>query len=205
MTNAALERLDKNNKGFLLMVEASKIDWAAHEKDIVGVMSEMQDFELAVKAAIKFAKADGNTLVIITADHETGGLSVGSGGSGEKFYFWDHDVIRTFKHTTAKIATDAQKSGNLLTASQNATSIEFTELEKRQLLNADLSDWYQTRRVLTKIINERSFTGWTSFVHTGVDVNLYAYGPGSDNLRGHWNNTKIGQTIFQWLNNKSED
>jgi alkaline phosphatase len=202
MTKAAIKRLDKNDKGFLLMVEASKIDWAAHEKDIVGVMSEMQDFELALKAAIQYAKADGNTLVIVTADHETGGLSVGSGESGEKFYYWDHDVIRSFKYTTAKIASDAQKSGSLLAEVQKATTLKLTEKEKHQLNNADLKDWYQTRRVVTNIINKRSFTGWTTFVHTGVDVNLYAYGPGSEQLRGHWDNTKIGKTIFQWLDAK---
>lgn len=55
MTNAAIERLNKI-KRFLLMVEGSQIDWAGHDNDIVGAMSEMEDFEKAFKAAIEFAK-----------------------------------------------------------------------------------------------------------------------------------------------------
>ena len=56
MTEAALQRLDKNEKGFFLMVEGSQIDWAGHSNDIVGAMSEMQDFEAAFEKAIDFAK-----------------------------------------------------------------------------------------------------------------------------------------------------
>lgn len=62
------------------MVEGSQIDWAGHDNDIVGAMSEMEDFEKAFKAAIEFAKKDKNTLVIATADHATGGLSLGANG-----------------------------------------------------------------------------------------------------------------------------
>ena len=64
MTEAALQRLDKNEKGFFLMVEGSQIDWAGHSNDIVGAMSEMQDFEAAFEKAIDFAKKDGETLVV---------------------------------------------------------------------------------------------------------------------------------------------
>ena len=77
MTEAALQRLDKNEKGFFLMVEGSQIDWAGHSNDIVGAMSEMQDFEAAFEKAIDFAKKDGETLVVTTADNSTGGLSLG--------------------------------------------------------------------------------------------------------------------------------
>ncbi|WP_217608794.1 alkaline phosphatase, partial [Bacillus sp. GbtcB15] len=80
MTNAAIDRLNKNKNGFFLMVEGSQIDWAGHDNDIVGAMSEMEDFERAFKAAIEFAKKDKNTLVVATADHATGGLSLGANG-----------------------------------------------------------------------------------------------------------------------------
>ena len=56
MTNATIERLNKNKNGFFLMVEGSQIDWAGHDNDIVGAMSEMEDFEKAFKATIEFAK-----------------------------------------------------------------------------------------------------------------------------------------------------
>ncbi len=54
------------------MVEGDQIDWAGHDNDIVGAMSEMKDFEKAYKAKIAFAKKDKHTLVVATADHTTG-------------------------------------------------------------------------------------------------------------------------------------
>ena len=61
------------------MVEGSQIDWAGHIcNDIVGAMGEMQDFEAAFEKAIDFAKKDGETLVVTTADHSTG-ASLGKG------------------------------------------------------------------------------------------------------------------------------
>lgn len=71
----ALEVLPGDN-GFFLMVEGSQIDWGGHDKDINYVTEELLDFDAAVGAALDFAKKDGNTLVIVTADHETGGLSL---------------------------------------------------------------------------------------------------------------------------------
>lgn len=62
------------------MVEGSQIDWAAHDNDTVGAMSEVKDFEQAYKAAIDFAKKDKHTLVIATADHTTGGFTIGANG-----------------------------------------------------------------------------------------------------------------------------
>ena len=56
MTNAAIERLNKNKKGFFLMVEGSQIDWAGHDNDIVGAMSEMEDFEKHLKQRLSLRK-----------------------------------------------------------------------------------------------------------------------------------------------------
>ncbi|TAI19822.1 alkaline phosphatase, partial [Bacillus velezensis] len=80
MTNTAIKKLNKDKDGFFLMVEGSQIDWAGHDNDIVGAMSEMEDFEQAYKAAIDFAKKDKHTLVVATADHSTGGYSIGADG-----------------------------------------------------------------------------------------------------------------------------
>ena len=63
-------------KGFFMMVEGSQIDWGGHANDLDYTISELYDFDKAVGAAMAFAKRDGNTLVIITADHETGGLTL---------------------------------------------------------------------------------------------------------------------------------
>jgi len=75
-TIKAIEILSKNDKGFFLMVEGSQIDWGGHDNDIEYVVSELIDFDKSVGAALDFAEKDGNTLVIITADHETGGLTI---------------------------------------------------------------------------------------------------------------------------------
>lgn len=67
------------NNGFFLMVEASQIDYRCHGNDADGMIAEVLDFDKAIDIALRFAEADGNTLVIITADHETGGVSITDG------------------------------------------------------------------------------------------------------------------------------
>lgn len=79
-----LNFLSQNKKGFFMMIEGSQIDWGGHDNDIDYVTSELIDFDKAVKVALEFAKKDGNTLVIITADHETGGLSLNEGNIKDK-------------------------------------------------------------------------------------------------------------------------
>jgi len=201
MTRTAIERLAKNPKGFILLVEASQIDWAAHDNDIVGVISEMQDLEEAFAVAAEFAKADGQTLVIATADHETGGLSIGAKNSGENFYYWDVNVIKSFTRTPAWIASMAQQSGDLVAAFQQASSLKLSNKEIKKLQKIKLKNWEKIRRGVSKIISKRSFTGWTTFGHTGVDVFLYALGPGSESLRGHADHTRIGRFIMRQLEN----
>lgn len=74
-TNRTIEKLQKtSDKGFFLMVEGAKIDYAGHSNSLAGCISEMLSFDLAVAEAMKFADSNGETLVIVTADHETGGL-----------------------------------------------------------------------------------------------------------------------------------
>jgi alkaline phosphatase len=75
-TMTAIRNLNKNENGFFLMVEGSQIDWGGHENDAEYVISETLDFDSTIAAVGAWAKADGETLVIITADHETGGLSL---------------------------------------------------------------------------------------------------------------------------------
>ena len=79
-TAFALDYLSKQSKkGFFLLVEGARIDKSAHNNDFKGVVGEVLDFDQAVEAAIRFAEKDGQTLVIISADHETGALSLGNG------------------------------------------------------------------------------------------------------------------------------
>jgi len=75
----AINILNQNKKGFFLMVEGSQIDWAAHVGNQEEVVDEMLDFDRVIKIALDFAERDGQTLVIVTADHETGGLIITRG------------------------------------------------------------------------------------------------------------------------------
>ncbi len=80
-TRTALTILEKNTNGFFLMIEGSQIDWGGHANEAEYMIDEMLDFDKAVGAALDFAERDGNTLVIITADHETGGFAITGGNT----------------------------------------------------------------------------------------------------------------------------
>jgi len=78
-TMTAINILAQHKKGFFLMVEGSQIDWAGHSNDIDMIIKETLDFDKTIGKVLDFAEKDGKTLVIITADHETGGLTLPSG------------------------------------------------------------------------------------------------------------------------------
>jgi alkaline phosphatase len=78
-TGVALDILDDHKKGFLLVVEGSEIDGGGHNNDIAYTVEEMLDFDRAIGKALEFAAKDGKTLVVVTADHETGGLTLVDG------------------------------------------------------------------------------------------------------------------------------
>ncbi len=78
MTQKAIEILSQNPKGFFLFVEASKVDWASHANDPIGVISDLLAFDGAVASALDFAQARPRTLVLAFSDHGNGGMSLGS-------------------------------------------------------------------------------------------------------------------------------
>lgn len=80
----ALDILDNNKKGFFLMIEGSQIDWAAHDNKAEQVVNEVLDLDKTIGKALDFAAKNKNTLVIVTADHETGGLSLPKGNIVQK-------------------------------------------------------------------------------------------------------------------------
>ena len=89
----ALEVIGRNEKGFFMMLEGSKIDMEAHYNKYKPMIDEVLDFDRCVAMALDFAKRDGNTLVIVTADHETGGLTLPAEGKKTK------DVWTSSDHT----------------------------------------------------------------------------------------------------------
>jgi alkaline phosphatase len=98
MTSKAIQTLSKDKDGFFLMVEGSQIDWGGHANDAEYTITETIDFDQAVGAALDFARMDGRTLVIVTADHETGGLTIPAGDANEgtitvKFSTPNHSAV----------------------------------------------------------------------------------------------------------------
>ena len=75
----AIEILKKNNNGFFLMIEGAQIDWGGHDNHTPYIVTEMLDFDRTIGEVLKFAAKNGETLVVITADHETGGFSINGG------------------------------------------------------------------------------------------------------------------------------
>lgn len=74
--NTAINILSNNKKGFFLMVEGSQIDWGGHASNSQYIIEDMLDMDQSVGKALEFAAADGKTLIVVTADHETGGMSI---------------------------------------------------------------------------------------------------------------------------------
>lgn len=83
MSSKAINTLSQNEDGFFLMIEGSQIDWGGHGNDAEYVLREVADFDNAAKVVLDFAKENGETLVILTADHETGGMTINDSNSDD--------------------------------------------------------------------------------------------------------------------------
>lgn len=202
MTETAIEKLKSNEEGFFLMVEGSQIDWAGHDNDVVAAMSEIEDFEGAFEKVLAFAEEDGRTLVVTTADHSTGGFSLGEGGP----YQWDPDVIRAASHTPDYMAGQIVKEGaDVKKTLTDAIDFELTGEEIASVQEAvnkgnEEESFAAVDNAIEAIFNKRSGTGWTTDGHTGVDVPVYAYGPASERFSGFMDNTDNAEIIFELLN-----
>ncbi|MEX1269203.1 MAG: alkaline phosphatase [Balneolaceae bacterium] len=86
ITMAALDELSRHQEGFFMMIEGSMIDWAAHDNNAGQMIQETIDFDNVIGSVLEFARNDGNTLVIVTADHETGGLTLPAGEENDVRY-----------------------------------------------------------------------------------------------------------------------
>jgi alkaline phosphatase len=199
MTKSAISRLNQDKDGFFLMVEGSQVDWAGHDNDIVGAMSEMEDFEKAYKAAIEFAKKDKNTLVVATADHSTGGFSIGSDG----IYNWFGEPIKAAKRTPDFMAQQIVDGASVEETLGQYIDLELTAKEIDAVKKAaETKKMVDIDNSIEAIFNKRSHTGWTTGGHTGEDVPVYAYGPSSGKFAGQLDNTDHAKIIFDLLGAK---
>jgi alkaline phosphatase len=110
LTRIAIDILSKNRRGFVLMVEGSQIDWAAHEQDHEGIIAEIIDFDEAVGAGLDFAQKNHGTLIAVTADHETGGLAVLDGSINNRQV--SSTAFATTGHTASMVPIFADGPGS---------------------------------------------------------------------------------------------
>ncbi|MGV2938674.1 alkaline phosphatase [Mesobacillus sp. LC4] len=203
MTKSAIQRLNKDKDGFFLMVEGSQVDWAGHDNDIVAAMSEMEDFEKAYKAAIEFAKKDKHTLVVATADHSTGGYSIGANG----IYNWFGAPIKAAKRTPDFMASEIANGASVEETLKKYIDFESQDLpaltaeEIQSVKDAASGKKADIDNAIEKIFDTRSNTGWTTGGHTGEDVPVYAFGPGKERFYGQIDNTDNAKNIFDILAN----
>jgi len=201
MTKSAIDRLEEDKDGFFLMIEGSQVDWAGHDNDIVGAMSEMEDFEKAFNAAIEFAKKDKNTLVVATADHSTGGFSIGANGN----YNWFGEPIKAAKRTPDFMAEQIMNGESVENTLKQYIDLDLTDKEIQSVkAAAETKNFTKIDNAIESIFNERSKTGWTTGGHTGEDVPVYAFGPSSDKFAGQIDNTDHAKIIFDLLKSKVE-
>ncbi|MHC0037682.1 alkaline phosphatase [Pseudoneobacillus sp. C159] len=194
MTKSALEVLQKDKDGFFLMVEGSQIDWAGHAHDAAWAMKDTEAFEQALAAVLEFAKKDKNTLVVVAGDHDTGGMSVGGYGHREVKL----KILRKVTATGGRMASklDSTRS-NIKEVVKQYTTLDLKDAEVQKIKAASNPDI-----AINQVISERASVGWTSSNHTGVDVPLYAFGPGSDLFKGLHENTDIPVLMAQAMKMK---
>jgi len=196
MTGKALSLLSIDNpNGFFLLVEGSQIDWCAHANDIACDMAEMKDFAFTLEMLRDFADQDGETLIVATADHNTGGFSIG----GYNEYMWRPDLVSQIHASAGRLTTLMMGSEDISSVWNDYVDFSLTSEELDQLIAAKAISGDELNDQLLDIINRRTFSGWTSLGHTGGDVQVFSFGTGSNNFAGHLDNTDIAKQIFKFL------
>ena len=196
LTSKAFDLLDgQNDKGFFVMIEGSQIDWCGHANDIACAMAEMDDFAKSIETAKAYVDKNPDTILVITADHSTGGLTIGAHGQ----YKWETDVIKGVKATAGTLTKLLMESDNLKAVWQENTSIEFTAENEIKLKQAKAMGEKTLNLAVKSIINDLSFTGWTTGGHTASDVQVFAYGKNSDDFVGSQNNTDIAKKLIGYI------
>lgn len=224
ITAAAIDFLynKSKDKGFFLMVEGGQIDWACHANDAGAAVVEVIDFDKAINEAYKFyLQHPDETLIVISADHETGGLSPGRDNTYElqlqrlgmqkcsqsaltkKILAALNDKQKPFTYDEMKKLV-AENTGLW-------SSIEMTESDETEIKSAynktmqgkaeNVKSEYFTDELIAvtalKILNRKAFVGWTTGSHTSTFVPVFAVGVGADRFSGVIDNTDIPNNILE--------
>ena len=199
LARLALEGLGKGDRPFFLMLEGGRIDHAGHEFDAAGIVAETARFDEAVKTVLEWAGEHPDTLVLVTADHATGGLAIN-----------DHADWTALAERTGSVAWLAAQIRNAgateeLLAARTGVA-DWTADEIAAVRSAP--DSYEANRRLGRMLALRDGFTWSARVtdddthgHTGEDVPIYASGPGAERFGGTLDNTEIAQrlaTILGW-------
>lgn len=221
ITESAVSFLFKGNKkGFFLMVEGGKIDWACHSNDPVTVFEEVIDLDNAVRVAYEFYKKHPKeTLIVVTADHETGGMGLGIG----KYELHLKSLLnqKQSQDLLSKAITDLRKD-KAGKASWNEIKDLLTEKmgfwkelpltwEQEKMLRDEYEQSFVKNKVVfeeslyarteplaaaaRKVMSQIAMVGWTSSSHTAGYVPVFAIGAGADLFTGKMDNTEIPKRI----------
>lgn len=195
MTDKAIKLLSQDEDGFFLMVEGSKIDWAAHANDPIGIISDILAFDEAVGVALDFAKADGNTVVISVTDHGNSGITIGNGSTDSSY---DKTPLASFIDPLKRAALTGEGIEKKLNEERsNIADVMKTYYGISDLTAEEIKEIKETEEdsmnyTVGPMIAKRANIGFTTTGHTGEDVALYVYAPeGVDQLTGTVENTDI--------------
>lgn len=194
LTEHAIKHLENDN-GYFLLVEASQVDWAGHANDVGSAMAEMHDLAQTMEYLREYVNTHPDTLVVLTADHSTGGLTIGAGGD----YRWSPEYLHNMSASARMIAKkmiDEDMPGDYA-AQQLGLSLTSEELA---MLDSVSNQDEETRYAAVKtFLDVKTNTGWTTTGHTGVDVEVFAFGAGASSFTGQIDNTDIAKKIFGLL------
>jgi len=205
MTTVAIDHLKDHTNGFVLQVEAGKVDWAAHANDIAGLIHDQLAFDEAIKVAMAFAEKDGNTLVIITTDH----------GNANPGTIYDADATKKFnsisqyRYTNEYLLNGIKPDFNLQQTKDwvyEVNKIRLADEEARHLLSfykgiEKEEGLYNYKKLPFKFYSEiqkkHNAVGWISMDHSGDYVELAMYGPGSEWLKPFVKNTDLHYLMLE--------
>jgi alkaline phosphatase len=217
-----LSKAENNEKGFFLLIEGSRIDMAAHGNDPAAHANDILAYYKTIEVVKKFVDENPNTLVVSVSDHETGGLALGYQPTKVyPKYIWYPEVITRVKKSTNKIAlkieellktidnNDENDDDNNDTLYEQASNIiydmmgvdDVTENELKYIVESRVGrSSMELANYLAKMVSHRAKIAWTTHGHSGVDVNLYAYGKHAKLFQGSKENTEVGRLVEKIMN-----
>ena len=219
MTRAALRVLSQSSpKGFVLFAENENIDDAAHENDIAATMRALWAFDDAVKVALEFQRGNPDTLVIVTSDHETGGLSITYALrdllslSRDNRIYAGQTQLESIGRITMSLGAVSRKLGRkpspeMLDAllSQHFPGFRLDDDLREQILKQqpmELNFSYITQNALGRMIARQTGFYWGTAGHTTEPVAVGALGPGAELFRGYQDNTDFGKHLHRLVSGK---